>query len=225
MRIEEKLLNLLNNPKYVQFLSLKGECDRNTGMVKKTREKFIEVARQLFARKGVENTTMNDIASASDKGRRTIYTYFKSKREIFNAVIDNESEQLLHRLRLILAKPVSPEEKLKEYVECRLQTMREIVSRNGSLRAGFFQDVRKVDRARAIITRKEAALLIEILNEGIETGDFRIRNVKECALVIVNAIHGLDVPYIRDSLSQYGLGEERIKRVIADLILHGIMDR
>ena len=88
--------------------------------MKKTREKFIEVARQLFARKGVENTTMNDIASASDKGRRTIYTYFKSKREIFNAVIDNESEHLLHRLRLILAKPVSPEEKLKEYVECRL---------------------------------------------------------------------------------------------------------
>lgn len=225
MRIEEKLLNLLNNPKYVQFLPLKEVCDRNTGMVKKTREKFIEVARQLFARKGVENTTMNDIASASDKGRRTIYTYFKSKREIFNAVIDNESEQLLHRLRLILAKPVSPEEKLKEYVECRLQTMREIVSRNGSLRAGFFRDVRKVDRARAIITRKEAALLMEILNEGIETGDFRIRNVKEWALVIVNAIHGLDVPYIRDSLSQYGLGEERIKRVIADLILHGIKDR
>ena len=56
-------------------------------MVKKTRDRFIEVARSLFARKGVENTTMNDIATASDKGRRTIYTYFKSKREIFNAVI------------------------------------------------------------------------------------------------------------------------------------------
>ncbi len=216
MRIEEKLLNLLNNPKYVQFYGR---------MVKKTREKFIEVARQLFARKGVENTTMNDIASASDKGRRTIYTYFKSKREIFNAVIDNESEQLLAKLRFIVAKPISPEEKFQEYVGCRLQTMREIVSRNGSLRAGFFRDVRKVDRARAIITRKEATLLMEILHEGIESGDFRIRNVKECALVIVNAIHGLDVPYIRDSLSQYGLGDERIKGVIADLILKGIMVR
>ena len=194
---------------------------RKTEMVKKTREKFIEVARQLFARKGVENTTMNDIASASDKGRRTIYTYFKSKREIFNAVIDNESEQLLVKLRMILAKPISPEEKLQEYVGCRLQTMREIVSRNGSLRAGFFRDVRKVDRARAIITRKEAALLIEIYR----TGDFRIGNVKECALVIVNAVHGLDVPYIRDSLSQYGLGDEKIKKVIADLILNGIMTR
>ena len=31
-------------------------------MVIKTREKLIDVARQLFAIKGIENTTMNDIA-------------------------------------------------------------------------------------------------------------------------------------------------------------------
>ncbi len=41
-------------------------------MVSKTRERLIEVARQLFVRKGVENTTMLDIANASDKGRRTL---------------------------------------------------------------------------------------------------------------------------------------------------------
>lgn len=194
-------------------------------MVKKTREKFIEVARQLFARKGVENTTMNDIASASDKGRRTIYTYFKSKREIFNAVIDSESDQLLRRLREIVRKDISPEQKLHEYVECRLQTMREIVSRNGSLKAGFFRDVRKVDRARAIIMKKETVMLMEILHEGIDCGDFRIRNAKECAIVIANAIHGLDVPYIRDSLSVYGMDDNRVKSVIADLILNGIKRR
>ena len=51
-------------------------------MVLKTREKLIDVARQLFVHKGVENTTMNDIAAASDKGRRTIYTYFKNKLDV-----------------------------------------------------------------------------------------------------------------------------------------------
>lgn len=70
-------------------------------MVSKTREKLIDVARQLFVHKGIENTTMNDIAAASDKGRRTIYTYFKNKREIYNAVIERESEQLVKRLRSI----------------------------------------------------------------------------------------------------------------------------
>ncbi|MGM9760212.1 MAG: TetR family transcriptional regulator, partial [Parabacteroides sp.] len=33
--------------------------------VSKTRDRLVEVARQLFARSGVENTTMNDIAQAS----------------------------------------------------------------------------------------------------------------------------------------------------------------
>lgn len=45
--------------------------------VSKTKAKLVDVARQLFAKMGVENTTMNDIALASKKGRRTLYTYLK----------------------------------------------------------------------------------------------------------------------------------------------------
>ncbi len=192
-------------------------------MANKTRDKFIEVARQLFARKGVENTTMNDIASASEKGRRTIYTYFKSKREIFNAVIESETDQLLEGLRAVICQQLPPEEKLRRYVECRLRTMREIVSRNGSLRAGFFRDVRKVDRARSVIAKKETQILIDILREGVEKGVFRILNVREWAIIIANAIHGLDVPYIRDGLVDDGMDDEKITRMMSDLLLNGIM--
>ena len=191
----------------------------------KTRDKFIEVARQLFARKGVENTTMNDIASASDKGRRTIYTYFKSKRDIFNAVIESETDQLLNRLRHIVARPSSPEDKLMEYVECRFETMKEIVSRNGSLRAGFFRDVRKVDRARKVFTRKETAMLRDILQEGVEQGVFDIPNLSHTAVIVTQAIHGLDVPYIRDNLSDEGIDKDMLKNYMASLILNGIKRR
>ena len=56
--------------------------------ISKTRQKLVDVARQLFAKNGLENTTMNDIAMQSGKGRRTLYTYFKSKEEIYYAVIE-----------------------------------------------------------------------------------------------------------------------------------------
>lgn len=194
-------------------------------MVRKTRDKFIEVARQLFARKGVENTTMNDIASASEKGRRTIYTYFKSKREIFNAVIESETDELLDRLRYIVHKNTDPEEKLFEYVECRFETMREIVKRNGSLRAGFFRDVRKVERARKLISAKETEMLSEILREGQVLGIFDITDVKRLALVIVCALNGLDVPYISDSLSDKGVDKSILKDYISELIIYGIKKR
>ena len=51
--------------------------------ISKTRQTLVDVARQLFAKKGMENTTMNDIAMASGKGRRTLYTYFKNKEEVY----------------------------------------------------------------------------------------------------------------------------------------------
>lgn len=191
-------------------------------MVSKTREKFIEVARQLFARKGVENTTMNDIASASSKGRRTIYTYFKSKTEIFNAVIDSETEKILSRLRVILSKPLTPEEKLREYVAARFDAMKDIVGRNGSLRAGFFRDVRKVGRAQRLIAAKEVALLSDILEEGVAKGQFVVADIRKQAIIIIHAVQGLVVPFIRDSLADEGITPEEIKESLADMILRGI---
>lgn len=194
-------------------------------MVIKTRDKLIEVARQLFANKGIENTTMNDIASASKKGRRTIYTYFKNKREIFNAVIEHETEQLLERLRAIAARPISAEDKLNEYVICRFEVMKEIVSRNGSLRAGFFRDVRKVDRARKVVTQKEIAILRSILSEGVTSGVFEISNIDHCAIILTHAIHGLDVPYIRDNLAEQGINKNVVRAIISNIILRGIKKR
>ena len=58
--------------------------------VLKTKAMLVDVARQLFAKKGVDATTMNDIAMASKKGRRTLYTYFKSKEQIYMAVVESE---------------------------------------------------------------------------------------------------------------------------------------
>ena len=74
----------------------------------KTREMLVDVARQLFAKSGLENTTMNDIAIASRKGRRTLYTYFKNKNEIYWAVVESELAHLLQRLKDIANKDLPP---------------------------------------------------------------------------------------------------------------------
>ncbi len=191
----------------------------------KTRERFIEVARQLFARKGVENTTMNDIASASEKGRRTIYTYFKSKRDIYNAVVEQETDIALSQLRTIVAKPIPADEKLTEYIDAHFETMQEVVSRNGSLRAWFFRDVRKVDRARRIVSRKETILLQQILSEGVTEGIFEIDNIPRTALIITKTIQGLDVPYIRDDLSEIGVDKDELAKSFVSILLSGLRKR
>lgn len=72
--------------------------------ISKTKKQLIDVARELFASNGKKNLTMNDIAEASHKGRRTLYTYFKSKDEVYKAVIDNEINLIIDRLILVSKK-------------------------------------------------------------------------------------------------------------------------
>lgn len=191
-------------------------------MVLKTRDKLIEVARQLFAKKGEENTTMNDIAVASGKGRRTIYTYFKNKREILNAVVKTESDKIVDKLIDIPNQPIPPEQKLMNFIFIRFEAIKELVHRNGSLRAGFFRDIRKVDRARKATISKEVSILKQILSEGVEKGEFRIRHIEETATVMILALQGMDVPYVRDNFAQLGIEKLKLREYIKDFILHGI---
>lgn len=74
--------------------------------VLKTRAKLVDVARQLFAKKGVDATTMNDIAVASKKGRRTLYTYFKNKEQIYMAVVKSELEMLSDTMEKVAQKDI-----------------------------------------------------------------------------------------------------------------------
>ena len=93
--------------------------------ISKTRQKLVDVARQLFAKNGLENTTMNDIATLSGKGRRTLYTYFKSKEEIYYAVIESELERLSDKLDEVAARRIRPQDKIIELIYTHLSMIRE----------------------------------------------------------------------------------------------------
>jgi len=82
--------------------------------ISKTKKILIEVSRELFAKYGKRNITMNDIAEASRKGRRTLYTYFSNKEDIFRAVVDKELNYLSEELTKAFACDCEPDEKLKK---------------------------------------------------------------------------------------------------------------
>lgn len=188
----------------------------------KTRDKLIDIARQLFAHKGIENTTMNDIAIAAEKGRRTIYTYFKNKRDIYNAVVETESDKVLSKLSEIAKLQIPADEKLMEFIFQRFDAMKDLVHRNGSLRAGFFRDVRKVERARKATRPKEVHILETILQEGVDSGIFRIKHVDKTAMVMILCLQGLDVPYIRENFRELGIEKDKLRDYLSDFILYGI---
>jgi len=55
-----------------------------------TRKAIIDAAIRLFAEKGFEQTSMDELARAAGVGKGTIYGYFKAKEEIFLAYCEAE---------------------------------------------------------------------------------------------------------------------------------------
>ena len=164
--------------------------------ISKTRQLLVEVARQLFAKNGLANTTMNDIAVASGKGRRTLYTYFKSKEEVYYAVIETELERLSDKLDEVAAKRIRPQEKIIELIYTHLSSIRETVVRNGNLRAEFFRNIWTVEKVRKNFDDEEIKLFRKVYAEGKAEGEFDIDNVDLVADITHYCIKGLEVPYI-----------------------------
>ncbi len=183
---------------------------------------LVDVARQLFARIGVDNTTMNDIAQASGKGRRTLYTYFKSKNEVFLAVVESEMAQLLKVLRDVVNKDLPADEKLITFIYTRLDAIKAVVFRNGTLRADFFRDIWRVEKVRKEFDLQEIEMLKDILNDGVRNGVFSMPDTTITAMVLHHALKGLEVPYIRGIMGESI--SERIKRRdnVINLIFNGI---
>lgn len=160
-------------------------------MASKTREKLIEVARQLFAHKGVAHTTMNDIANASSKGRRTIYTYFKSKKEIYNAVLEGESERLVEELRLIVSRDQPVEERLGAFLRSRLNRYL-LPSSSTSFKAWISFDSRRLARIQKIAHAKEDEMMASLLAEGVAAGVFDSRRCELLQGFMPQAVMAVD---------------------------------
>ena len=185
--------------------------------VSKTKAKLVDVARQLFAKMGVENTTMNDIALASKKGRRTLYTYFKSKDEIYLAVVESELDILSDMMKRVAERDMSPDKKMLEMIYTRLDAVKEVVYRNGTLRAYFFRDIWRVEKVRKKFDTKEVLLFKGVLQEGNDKGVFHIDDIDMTANLVHYCVKGIEVPYIRGQIGA-DLDMETRKKYVANIV-------
>lgn len=185
--------------------------------ISKTRQLLVDVARQLFAKNGIANTTMNDIAKASGKGRRTLYTYFNSKEEVYSAVIESELVRLSDKLDEVAAKPIKPQDKIIELIYTHLSMIKEAVTRNGNLRAEFFRNIWMVEKVRKNFDEDEIELFRKVYSDAKADGEFDIEDVNLVADITHYCIKGLEVPFIYGRLG-HGLTEETSRPLVAKVV-------
>ena len=192
-----------------------------TSTISKTKTTLIDVAQQLFAKQGVENTTMNDIAKASQRGRRTLYTYFSSKNDIYKAVIESELNGLYKKLEAVIKRDIPSDDKLILIAFTRLSAIKEVVTRNGTLKADFFRDIWQVETVRKEFDKKEIHYLELIIREGVEKGIFQLSNIKQTAELLHYAFKGLEVPAIRGVI-KLDYNRKADRELISNIVLKGL---
>src|SRR5215813_9056087 len=94
------------------------------------RQRLIAAAIRLLHQRGIERTTLADIAQAADVPAGNVYYYFKTKDEVIAAVIEAHTQQVKTTLASIDAHHRSPKSRLKAFVR-EFTAQSELVAQHG----------------------------------------------------------------------------------------------
>jgi AcrR family transcriptional regulator len=88
-----------------------------------TRDEILVAAAQIFSQKGFHATSMQDIASAVNLQKASLYHHISSKQEILVEVLDRALDLLIERMQAVLERPLPPDERLRQAMASYLITL------------------------------------------------------------------------------------------------------
>jgi AcrR family transcriptional regulator len=166
---------------------------------------ILRAARELFARNGFYDTTLDDIARHAEYGKGTIYNYFPSKEDLFFTIID----EVLDGIQSIAETAVGASkgdarDKLTTYVRDIVSYCREhsdlirVISREHP-----HMDSRE-HRARVAGIRRRSERILKTLArpiaEDMRAGKLRPTDAEEVAILFSGALHF----YLMHRMSEQG---------------------
>lgn len=167
------------------------------------REKILEAAISVFAKKGIANTKMVDIAEAADIGKGTIYEYFRSKGEIFTAAFYYVVKKAENIISQRLSSTQDPLEKLRSFFDSWKEIFSSEFKDYMEIMLDFWAEgIRNKNQAAAFSLKKiydeNRMMLKDILDECVAEGKIKPVNTKIAASIILGALDGEMVQWITD---------------------------
>ena len=184
------------------------------------RNKIIITAGQIFSRFGFKKTTMEEVARALKMGKSSIYYYFSSKEEIFEAVVLYEANILRNELTTAIKSVESPIEKMEKYVFVRMKAFEKLSNYYNAIFDKNLDHFEFIERIREKYDREEKAILRLILYDGVRKKVFKVRNSEYTALAIQTTLKGLEVPLFWQKREMNI--DQRLKAIL-DVLFYGIV--
>jgi AcrR family transcriptional regulator len=187
-----------------------------------TKEKILVVAARLFGKYGFQKTTVDEIAKTAHKAKGSVYYYYKSKEDLFLAVVTQEINVLKSALTRVIVDSQDATGMIRNYLLNRMTLMKDAVNYHESLKADFVDDFGFLSDCLADFTRFEIELMKAVLDRGVRENAFQIRDTQATAQVIILAMKAIEIPfYHQHKIAEY---EQTIVELL-DILIKGLEKR
>ena len=184
------------------------------------KENIITAAQITFKRYGFRKTTMDEIAYAARKGKSSLYYYFNSKEEVFQAVVEKEAAVLRAELAFKVKEYNSASEKLRAYIFVRMQGFKNWGNFYDALKDEYLSNYDFIEKIRAKYDKSEIDTITQIIQEGMERGEFKSLNARLTAKTVLIAMKGLESSLIVENEQESSIARE-IDDML-EILFHGI---
>ncbi len=181
---------------------------------------ILEAARKVFARKGFNGATVDEIAEAAGMAKGTVYLYFPSKRDVYLAALKRGLTTLIQETKRNVAAAATPADKLRAFIATRIQFAEENRDFAPILQVEFANlGLPHSHKEFRQLYLEQVHTLRSVLDEAIDRAQMRAVRTDAAAVMIYEMTRAV-VMQRRMGLSKASL-EEDVEMVL-DLIWRGL---
>lgn len=139
------------------------------------KEQILEAAIEVFARSGFHGARMDDIAKQAGLSKGALYWYFDSKDAIIQGIMDRMFAGEFEQLGEILEADMPAKVKLQTFIDLAIDEVTHMESLIPIIYEfwSLVQRKKKISEALGGYYRGYLDLIVPIIQQGIEAGEFR----------------------------------------------------
>ena len=152
----------------------------------KTKRKIFETSMKLFAEKGYDATSIEDITATVGVAKGTLYYHFSSKEEIFNFLIEEGIKLLQNSVDIKTSKHNNYIDKIKAIVLIQIKIVAKYENIITILLSQFWGTKERNKKCQELVYQY-IGKIEKIVQEGIEKGEIKKGDTR----AIASEIYGL----------------------------------
>ncbi len=164
------------------------------------KSQILDAAMNTFSELGFHKARMSDIAETSGLSKGSLYWYFDSKESIILNLLDRVFVPENRDFNALLKDPRSAESRLASYIERVSDDMVKMLKWMplfyDFLALAFRQEL--VKKAISRYYKKQMEILVELIQQGLDSGEFLVEDPEEAAIALGSILEGTVILWLYD---------------------------